>query len=49
MTMRQAPRAHFSVSPDLIRTRRNHHRWTLAVAGAWLTLALAAAIFAFGV
>lgn len=47
--MRQPPRDHVPVSPDLSRMRTRCHRWTLAVAGAWLTLALAAALFAFGV
>lgn len=47
--MRHAPRDHVPVTPDLNRTRRDHFRWTLAVAGAWLILAIAAAVFALGV
>lgn len=47
--MREAPRDHVPASGDMNRIRQGHRRWALALAGGWLTLAIAAAFFAFGV
>lgn len=47
--MRQPPRDHVPVSPDLTRIRQNSRLWSLALLGSWLLFALAAAFFAFGV
>lgn len=47
--MRQPPRDHIPVRGDISRIRQSHRLWALALAGGWLTLAIAAAFFAFGV
>lgn len=49
MTMHRAPRDHVPVRDDMSRIRQSHRGWAFALAGGWLTLAIAAAFFAFGV